>query len=41
MAQPCTPPSGDTFFLRADEAPTTRLEGVARSVFDFHTVRFD
>lgn len=31
--------TGDTYFLRADEAPTTRLEGVARSIFDFHTVR--
>lgn len=31
--------TGDTYFLRADEEPTTRLEGIARSVFEFHTVR--
>lgn len=31
--------TGDTYFLRADETPTTRLESVARSIFDFHTVR--
>lgn len=35
--------TGDTFFLRADDTPSSRLEHIARAVFDFHSrnAKFD